>query len=126
VTGHVVRHPAALRDLDETADYLRQQSGPERAVRFLREADSTFARLAGMPGIGTLYEPDDALYADLRFFPVSRFKKYLVFYRPIVGGIEVLRILHGARDIQGILADDFDAMGDTDEDNQTEDGAGGL
>jgi toxin ParE1/3/4 len=60
-----------------------------------------------MPGIGTLYEPDEVLYSDLRYFPVSRFRMYLVFYREIPGGIEVLRVLHGARDIQRILAEEF-------------------
>jgi toxin ParE1/3/4 len=125
MTGNVVRHPAALLDLDEIADFLRRQNGPERAVRFLREADSTIGRLAKMPGIGVRFEPDDVLFAELRFFPVSRFKKYLVFYRPFAGGIEVLRVLHGARDIQGILADDPDVRGDADEDTTDEEGEGG-
>jgi toxin ParE1/3/4 len=53
------------------------------------------------------------VYADLRSFPVSRFRAYQVFYRPIRGGIEVLRVLHGARDIHGILAEDFGVGADT-------------
>jgi hypothetical protein len=43
----------------------------------------------------------------------------LVFYRPLCGGIEVLHVLHGARDIAGILAEEFgieeDAGDDADE-----------
>ena len=58
------------------------------------------------------YEPDDPLFEDVRFIPVSRFRKYLVFYRSIDDGIEILRILHGARDIQGLLAEGFDVPGD--------------
>jgi toxin ParE1/3/4 len=85
------------------------------ARRFLAQAEATFQRLARMPGIGTRYEPDEPLYAELRYFPVSRFRMYLVFYRPIPGGIEVLRVLHGARDIPGILAEDF-GVEDTDDD----------
>ncbi len=112
MTTHVDRHPTAVRDLDVAADYIQRRGSPERAIRFLRSADSTFARLAGRPGIGARYESDVPLMIDLRFFPVSRFKNYLVFYRPIAGGIEVLRVLHGARDIQHILADDF---GDADD-----------
>jgi plasmid stabilization system protein ParE len=42
----------------------------------------------------------------------SRFRKYLVFYRPIPGGIEVLRVLHGSRDIAAILAEAFAAEDD--------------
>ena len=60
-----------------------------------------------MPGMGTSYDPGHPALAGLRFLPVSRFKKYLIFYRPIPGGIEVVRVLHGARDIESILADEF-------------------
>ena len=61
-----------------------------------------------MPGIGNRWEDDDPELADIRVCPVSRYGKYLVFYRPIEGGIEVLRILHGARDITRILRGDED------------------
>jgi toxin ParE1/3/4 len=116
VSAIVVRLPSALRDLDEAADYLRRQNGPERAIGFLRNADSTFTRLANMPGLGTRYDPDEPVFANLRFFPISRFRKYLVFYRPIMDGIEVLRVLHGARDIRSLLAEEFGLDQDADED----------
>ena len=35
--------------------------------------------------------------------PVRDFEKHLVFYRPIVGGIELVRVLHSARDTSAIL-----------------------
>ena len=63
--------------------------------RFLAQAEATFTRLAGMPGMGASYEHDHPALAGLRFFPVSRFHKYLVFYRSIAGGIEIVRVLHG-------------------------------
>ncbi len=116
MSGQVVKRPHALRDLDEAAASIQDQSGPDRAIRFLRAADSTFAMLAGMPGIGTRYEPDEPLYADLRFFPITRHRKFLAFYRPLPDGIEVLRVLHGARDIAGILAEEFGA--DTDDNDE--------
>ena len=77
--------------------------------------------LAGMPGMGTRYEPDEPLYADLRYFPVTRHRKFLAFYRPLPDGIEVLRVLHGARDVAGILAEEFGAdTGDGDNDQADE------
>ena len=59
---------------------------------------------------------------------LSRFPKYLVFYRPITDGIEVIRVLHGARDLDGILADEFgvaikDDAGSDDEAIHPSDGA---
>jgi len=34
-----------------------------------------------------------------RGLPVSGFENYLIFYRPLQDGIDVLRIVRGARDI---------------------------
>lgn len=103
----VVRRPTANRDLVSIFRHLARQAGMRVADRFFAEAEATFARLAGMPGIGAPYRPDEPLYADLRYFPVSRYRDSLVFYRPIPGGIEVYRVLHGARDIDGILKEEF-------------------
>lgn len=41
----------------------------------------------------------------LRSSPVGN---YLIFYRPLPDGIEILRVLHGARDIAAILFDEAD------------------
>ena len=120
MSGRVVKRPRALRDLDAGAAYIQERSGPERAIRFLRAADSTFATLAGVPGMGVRYEPDEPLYADLRYFPITRHRKFLVFYRPLPDGIEVLRVLHGARDIAGVLAEEFGADAGTDDDDQAD------
>jgi toxin ParE1/3/4 len=103
----IIRRPSANRDLVEIFRHYARKAGMRVADRFFAAAEATFARLARTPGMGTRYEPDEPLYADLRYFPVSRFRKYIVFYRPVPGGIEVLRVLHGARDIAGILAEEF-------------------
>lgn len=39
---------------------------------------------------------------DLRSLPVDR---YLIFYRPLENGVEILRVLHGARDLDQIFVD---------------------
>jgi len=121
--SHVIKLPCALRDLDEAAAYIQRVSSPKRAIRFLRAANSTFARLARMPGLGTRYEPHSGVYADLRYFPVTRHRNHVVFYRPVAGGIEVLRVLHGAQDIHRILTEEFgveDEGGDDQAEQETE------
>jgi toxin ParE1/3/4 len=40
------------------------------------------------------------LAADVRSFPVGR---YVVFYVPIDAGIDVVRVLHSARDVDAIF-----------------------
>ncbi len=42
----------------------------------------------------------DELYPGLQSFPVG---KYLIFYMPISGGIEIIRVLHGMMDIDAFF-----------------------
>jgi toxin ParE1/3/4 len=121
VSGRVVKLPRALHDLDDAAASIQQRGSPQRAIRFLQAADSTLATLAGMPGLGVEYEPDEPVYTGLRFFPIARHRNYIVFYRPLPDGVEVLRVLHGARDLHSILAEDFGIkQDDGDEDREDE------
>jgi toxin ParE1/3/4 len=105
----VAKSQQAAWDVLEIAEYLARQSSLAAANRFVNAAQRTMERLARMPGIGNRWEDDDPELANVRVCPISRYRKYLVFYRPIEGGIEVLRILHGARDITTILRGDEDA-----------------
>jgi toxin ParE1/3/4 len=78
------------------------------ADRFYAVAEAAFGRLASVPGMGTRFEVTNPAFGEIRYLPFpSRFKKYLVFYRPVADGVEIVRVLHGARDIQSILSDDF-------------------
>lgn len=93
----VNRLPSARHDLVDIFYHYVRKGTLATARRFIAQAEASFQRLADMPGMGTRYEPDEPLYADLRFFPVSRFRAYLIYYRPVTDGIDVLRVLHGAR-----------------------------
>lgn len=100
--ARVVKRSAAERDLDEIASFL-QQASPYTAIRFLEAVDRASERLAEMPGLGSLGESAHPALAGLRLCPVRRFPKYLILYRPIAEGIEVVRVFHGARDIENLF-----------------------
>ncbi len=102
----VNRHAAARLDLVEIGDYLARKASLAVSERFLDEAEQTLARLSRRPKLGALWESDAPGCDDIRYLPLSRFRHYLIFYRPIDGGIEVLRVLHGARDIRQVLEPD--------------------
>lgn len=106
--SRIVKRATAWQDLVEIVAYYFRQGSPTFARRFRKEVEATFKRLSDMPGLGTPYRHEHPALADFRFFPVSApFRVYLVFYRPLAHGIEVFRVLHGARDIEGILAEEF-------------------
>jgi len=71
----------------------------EAADRFLESADATFRSLARTPGMGWRRKCAHERLLELRSFRVQGFESFLVFYSPIVDGIEVFHVLHGARDI---------------------------
>ena len=70
---------------------------PVAAHHFLDSLEATCERLAGHPLIGRL-RPE--LGANLRSFPVGN---YLIFYQPGAGGIDVVRIIYGGRDLPRIF-----------------------
>jgi toxin ParE1/3/4 len=103
--GLVRKRPLSRVDLIGCLAYLGERS-PDAARRFRQAAEETFTSLAMQPGIGSPFEVADPRLAGLRCSRVRRFPKYLIFYLPIEGGIEVVRVLHGARDIRAILDED--------------------
>ena len=84
--------PAARADLDEIWSYIAQDN-PEAADKFIRAIVSRFPALAARPELGRMREE---LSPRLRSFPIGR---YVVFYRPMETGVEIARVLHGARDL---------------------------
>jgi toxin ParE1/3/4 len=77
---------------------------PSAAARFVAAVRVTEELLLAMPGIGTLRDYDNAALAGMRFHLVKGFRKYLIFYIPRDYGIEVVRVLHGARDLEALFA----------------------
>lgn len=88
----------ADRDLDEIADYLAADD-LRVAARFLQTVAQTYENLAAQPGMGKLYECDFVTTRPVRYWPISGFTNYLLFYRVSDEAVEVLRVLHGSRDL---------------------------
>ena len=103
MTSHYRVLPAADRDLDELAAYLETEASLETALRFYDAASSTFARIAGMPSIGERWSSSHPRLAALRVWRIEGFENHIVFYRPVDDGIDIVRVLHGSRDIDRAL-----------------------
>ena len=101
IPGTSVRPQAAL-DAEEIFAYLLKQSF-SLARRFNEAVADTLIAIRDDPTIGIRWQPQHGRLTDLWWKRVRGFKNYLIFYRSENGEVVVVRILHGARDLESIL-----------------------
>ena len=87
--------PAALQDMNECIEYFESR---DRSVadRFLKSVKETVEMLCGNPELGERFRRD--LTGTIRRRGIVKFANYLIFYRREDSTLQVLRIIHGARD----------------------------
>ena len=93
----VHRQEQAKADLADIVDYFAAIR-LDLALRFLNEVDATLRGLLEFPGKGRPCGYSNPRAADLRVYAVDGFDNYLLYYRILPEGIELVRVLHGARD----------------------------
>lgn len=99
----VVASGQALRDIEEAIDHYLREAGVEIAQRFIDAAETAFDLIARQPGIGSPRYAHELQIPELRSWALSEFP-HLVFYVARNDAVDVLRVLHGARDIPATLA----------------------
>ncbi len=92
----------AYRDIIEQADYLGVRS-LEAAIRFVDAVEATAEFLAAWPGMGGRCRFRSPKVIGLRIWQVRGFPNHLIFYREVDDGIEIVRVLHGARNYESIF-----------------------
>jgi len=98
--------PDAERDLDQAAEFYAREANVDVALRFLAAFDALCTRLLHHPLSGTIVEVASSRLPGLRYCMVPGFESYLVFHVSAPECIEVVRVLHAARDLARILEDD--------------------
>jgi toxin ParE1/3/4 len=78
---------------------------PEAATRVIEAAEGTLATLAANPGLGRLRKFRNPRLSGIRSWHIAGFDNYLVFYRKIPTGIQVLHVYHGARDLESMFGE---------------------
>jgi toxin ParE1/3/4 len=92
----IARRPQAAADIFEIWDYIAEDS-VAAADRWVEGLDETFTLWATQPMMGRARAE---LGAGIRSFVHG---KYVVFFSPLPDGIDVVRVLHGARDIDEVF-----------------------
>lgn len=94
--------PRVLRTTQAEIDLLDiwcsvGQESITAADKLLESLEKKFQTLSIHPQMGRIREE---FSRSLRSFSTGT---YVIFYKPIEDGIEVIRVLHGARDIESLL-----------------------
>jgi len=97
--ARVIITPSAQEDLTDIWEYVAEADA-EHADKLLDRFNEKCHLLAAHPALGRARHE---LIVELRSFAVGN---YVIFYQPAGDGIEVLRVLHGSRDVPEV----FDEM----------------
>jgi toxin ParE1/3/4 len=98
----VVVTAAAKSDLLDISDYIARDN-PERAASFTEELLECCESLSDQHSIFAFVPRYEKMRIQMRTY-----KRYLIFYRVHQGRVEIIHILHGARDVDALLSGAFD------------------
>ena len=92
----ILKRPRAEADITEIWEFIAEDS-EARADAFIDQLDRKLRTLAKRPNMG---RGRGGLAEGLRSFPLGR---YVIFYLPLPDGIDIVRVLHGARDVDSLF-----------------------
>lgn len=95
-------HDRARQDIADITNHIARDN-LDAAIRVHDAIAGACELLASMPGAGSRCGLPESALADLRFWPIKRYRQYLVIYRAKDDGAEVIRVIHAARDFGRVL-----------------------
>ena len=90
----------AVADILEQADWYIAKSGHPLAKRWDKAVTATVLRTLRNPASGKVCSFRAPELRDVRRLPKGGFPKHLLFYRVRQSRLLVLRVVHGARDLE--------------------------
>ena len=103
IEPRIIFTDAAIADILEQADWYEDQADANLATRWDRAVTTTVLRMLKNPRSGAPCKFKSKELRDLRRVPVSKFEKHLIFYRFEKNELIVLRVVHGARDLESLF-----------------------
>jgi toxin ParE1/3/4 len=94
--SRIIKRAQALADMDSIWLFIAADNS-EAADKCIDKIEERCRTLAKYPLIS---QSRDDIVPDLRYLIVD---SYLVFYFPLDDGIDIVRVLHGARDVEHLL-----------------------
>lgn len=102
MAAHVRKSTLVLADYRRTVLKLAAEN-PAAAVRFCDAVEQVIQQLAASPELGRLAGFPQA--PRVRRWSLHPFRNHLLFYQPEAGGVLLVRLLHGARNLPPLMPD---------------------
>jgi len=93
----------AVSDILEQSGWYRKRVDGTLARRWEQEVDSAIRRILRNPQVGTLCTFGSDELARTRRTGIKKFPKHLIFYQTKGSDVLILRVLHGARDLESLF-----------------------
>jgi toxin ParE1/3/4 len=99
----VYKRPQAERDIEECFVYIAEDNF-DIGVMFLVAVEDSLEQLVQFPLIGKKRDFSNFRFQEIRMWQVKAFEKYLIFYQVIESRIEIIRVLHSARNLEDLFS----------------------
>jgi toxin ParE1/3/4 len=99
----LVKRPIVIQDLIDISTYI-SHGNLDAGDRFIYVAKPTFQLIAKSPGIGRFSGFTNPEVAQVRQYTVKGFPNYLILYELTEDTIDIIRVLHGARNLENTLS----------------------
>ncbi len=94
---------AAVGDILEQAEWYEQHSGRVLARRWEGAVTSALLLIRKNPRSGSLCSFKADELRGVRRRSIQKFPKHLIFYQADGGEVLILRVIHGARDLESLF-----------------------
>jgi plasmid stabilization system protein ParE len=103
--SRIVLSDLAVADILEQADWYESQADLRLARRWEQSVTSALMRIFQRPNTGALCKFRAEELKGTRRVPVTGFEKHLIFYQQVrKGELLILRVVHGARDLESLFS----------------------
>lgn len=99
----VIKRPAAEEDIEECFVHIAEDNW-KIGLAFLVALEDSLEGLAELPLLGKAIEFRNKEVGKVRMWHVKGYDNYLIFYTVGKSNIDVIRVLHGSRDIDDLFS----------------------
>ena len=101
----LTKRPQFENDVLDCASFIALDN-PTAAFAFMKAVDATIDDLSILPLLGRPAELNHPRLVGFRVRTVRRYRNYLILYRVSDEQVEIVTVVHGARNLDELLADE--------------------